>query len=82
LGLYGFAHCHIHHSLEETEGYHKMMHYYSTHYHKLLTLTPEKHELIPPTWYKYSSSAVDLSTRKGAIRDFFTKWIEWERATK
>lgn len=82
LGLYGFSHCHIYHSIEENEGYHCLTHYYSTHYHKLLLITKEEHKLIPDTWRKYTSQDVDLSTRKGAIKEFFTKWIEWEKSTK
>lgn len=82
LGLYGYSHCHIHHSMEEQESYYCLIHYYSTHYHKLLNIVPEKHELIPANWYKYTSMSVDANTRKNAIKEYAQKWIEWERATK
>ena len=82
LGLYGYAHCHRHHSHEEYEGFHKFIHYYSTHYHKLLTLTPTAKELIPQTWFKYSTKDVDTATRKGAIKECAQKWVEWETSTK
>lgn len=82
LGLYGFAHCHRHHSIEESEGYHKFIHYYSTHYHKLLTLAPEAHEVIPQTWYKYTTKDVDMNTRRSATKEFAQKWVEWETKTK
>ena len=82
LGLYGFAHCHRHHNNEENQGYMCLLHYYSTHYHKLLNPAPEKHEIIPATWYKYATTDVDVGTRKSAIKDYAQKWVDWEMATK
>ena len=67
---------------DRVENYHKLTHYYSTHYHKLIITTIENNNLIPATWYKYSSMAVDVNTRQNAIRDFTTKWITWEQQTK
>lgn len=82
IGLYGFAHCHRHHSTEEEKGYHCLIHYYSIHYHKLLELAPEKNDLIPQSWYKYSSTDVDHTTRKNAIKEYAQKWVDWELITK
>jgi len=36
LGFWGLYMCHIHHSLEEKNGYNCLSHYYATHYFKLL----------------------------------------------
>ena len=39
-------------------------------------------EVIPEAWYKYSAQAVDVSTKRKAIKDLMTKWVEWEKNTK
>lgn len=83
LGFWGLSKCHIYHSVEEKEGYHQLSHYYATHYFKLLQLddiSPVK--LIPDTWYKYTTQAVDNGTKKQSLKELMTKWIEWERKTK
>lgn len=82
LGLYGYSHCHLYHSKEEQDSYHYLIHYYSTHYHKLLTIAPEKHELIPQSWYKYTTMSVDKNTRQNAVKEYAQKQIDWERSTK
>lgn len=83
LGLWGYAHCHDSHEFEETCNYKQFHHYYMTHYFKLLQLTPIKNStIIPEQWYKYTSYAVDINTRRTAIKDLMNKWIEWEKSTK
>lgn len=83
IGLCGFAKCHIYHWIEETKGYECLLHYYSTHYHKLLNITPAaKTDIIPATWYKYSTMDVDINTKRQSTKDLMTKWIEWEKQTK
>lgn len=83
LGLWGFAQCHTYHQFEEMHNYRRMYHYYATHYFKLIQLDNiEKTEIIPSTWYKYSSQAVDNGTKKSAVKELMTKWVEWERSTK
>lgn len=83
LGLYGFAKCHDYHHLMETCAYRAVSHYYSTHYHKLLTIdTQQRQTIIPETWRKYSTMDVDVATRRTAVKELMTKWVEWERETK
>lgn len=83
LGLFGFAQCQTYHAIEETESYHKLLHYFSTHYHKLLQDKEIKSpELIPSNWYKYTTMDVDAGTKRSAIRELMTKWISWEKETK
>ena len=83
LGLWGLAKCHRYHSCEEKRGYNCLSHYYATHYFKLLQYDrPEKPKLIPDTWYKYTTHAVDSGTKRSAVKDLMTKWVEWERSTK
>lgn len=83
LGLRGFAICHDYHHLDETKNYRCLAHYYSTHYHKLIQLgeIPQP-KIIPSTWYKYTTMAVDVGTKKSAVKEMMTKWVEWERDTK
>lgn len=83
LGLWGLAKCHTYHMVEEKCGYRCLNHYYATHYFKLVQLADiPKPKLIPDTWYKYSTQAVDVGTKRGAVKDLMTKWVEWERKTK
>lgn len=83
LGLYGFSKCHCYHHLEETKGYMCLMHYYSTHYHKLINIDKlPQPEIVPQTWYKYSTMDVDSNTKRQAVQSFVRKWVEWETATK
>ena len=83
LGLYGFSKCHEYHRIEETKGYECLLHYYSTRYHKLLEIKniPEP-EIIPANWYKYTTMAVDVATKRQAVKTMTEKWVEWERNTK
>ena len=83
LGLCGFARCHDHHHIEETCNYRRLSHYYSTHYHKLLRIdTQVRQTIIPETWYKYTTMAVDTNTKRQAVKDLMTKWVNWEQDTK
>lgn len=83
LGLYGFAKCHEYHYLEESKGYECLIHYYATHYHRLLNIpTVSKPTIIPETWYKYNTMAVDGNTKRQATQTLMKKWVEWEQETK
>lgn len=83
LGLWGFSECHTYHQFEEAYNYRRFYHYYATHYFKLIPpIDIKKPEIIPASWYKYSSSAVDNGTKKTAIKELMNKWVEWERSTK
>ena len=83
LGLWGFFKCHIHQSQEEKEGYTLLSHYYSLHYFKLLQLEETNiPKLIPDSWYKYSTQAIDSGTKRNAVKELMEKWVEWEQSTK
>lgn len=83
LGLYGFAMCHNYHHIEETTSYIKLSTWYSKHEHKLLNLNQiPQPNLIPSNWYKYTTMAVDINTKREAVKTLMTKWVEWERTTK
>lgn len=83
LGLWGFAHCHDSHQFEEEKNLKELMHYYATHYFKLLQQEriPEV-KVIPDVWYKYTSQSVDVNTRRSTVKDLMNKWIGWEKTTK
>ena len=83
LGLWGLSKCHIYHVFEEKRAYCRLSHYYATHYFKLIQ--PEdftQPKLLPESWYKYTTQAVDTNTKKQTIKELMTKWVEWERKTK
>lgn len=83
LGLYGFAKCHEYHHIEETKGYMKLLHYYSTHHHKLLSITDiPRPDIIPSNWYKYATKDVDTNTKRQAVKMMMDKWASWEQTTK
>ena len=83
LGLWGYAKKQREHYYEESKAYKKLQHYYMSHYFRLLPAGEEdKKELIPASWYKYSASAVDIGTKRSAIKELYGKWIEWEKDTK
>ena len=83
LGLCGFAKAHEYHHIAETKGYQCLLHYYSTHYHKLLESKniPEP-DIIPSSWYKYTTMDVDTNTKRQAVKTMMEKWVQWERDTK
>lgn len=83
LGLWGFAKCQTYHQFEEMQGLSCLQHYYATHYFRLISTEEfSKPEIIPITWYKYSTQSVDPSTKRSSIKDLIQKWINWEKATK
>ena len=83
LGLYGFAKCHEYHYFAENKGFESLLHYYSTRYHKLIHVNFNQQEnIIPETWYKYTTMAVDAGTKRQAIKTMMEKWVQWERDTK
>lgn len=83
LGLRGYAMCQEYHYIEENCSYKQLSRYYAKHYYKLLEIENiERPKLIPENWYKYTTMAVDVGTKRNAIRELMTKWIDWERSTK
>lgn len=83
LGLYGMAKSQDRHHIEETKAYRKLQEYYTTHYHKLLVLEEiPRPTIIPQLWYKYTSMAVDMNTRRNAIKELQESWVKWETSTK
>lgn len=83
MGIRRFARDHSKHFMEESESYRSLLHYYSTHYHKLLKIEVyNAPNLIPESWYKYDTFAVDMKTKANYIQDLTRRWIDWERQTQ
>ena len=83
LGLSGFARCHDYHHICETKEYRQLSHYYSTHFHKLIKLEQLKQpQIVPDSWYKYTTLDVDTSTKRNAVKELMEKWVAWEKETK
>lgn len=83
LALRGFARCHDYHHICETKNYRKLSHYYSTHYHKLIQLNKlDQPQIVPESWYKYTTLDVDISTKRNAVKELMAKWVKWETETK
>lgn len=83
LCLRGYAAQQEHQFIEESNSYKYLLRYYTKHYHKLLLIenVPQP-KIIPETWFKYTTMAVDTGTKRNAIKECMTKWVEWERSTK
>lgn len=83
LGLWGYARCQDYHHFEEEQGCRQLYFYYASHYFRLIQISEiPKPQIIPDTWYKYTSQAVDITTKQKTVKELITKWIEWERSTK
>ena len=83
LGLDGYAKCHKHHYLEETEGYHRLCEYCISHHNKMIQPRDMKRpDVIPESWYRFDRKDVDVSTKQNGVKDAIRKWVRWEKETK
>lgn len=83
IGIKTYAKDHMKQFIEESQYYRSLLHYYSSHYHRLLKIdTPKDMKIIPDSWYKYSTMSVDVVTKQNTIKDLMKKWIDWEKSTR
>lgn len=83
LGLGGYKRCHEYHYIEETVEYRRVCRYFINHHNKLIPEKPiENPNIIPESWYKYSRQDVDSATKKNAVKNGLTSWVNWEADTK
>lgn len=83
LGLKGYRDCHEYHFLHESCMYRKLNRYYVNHYNKLIPeMEFEQVSEIPESWYNYKRTDVDSSTKRNAVKNALTRWVEWETETK
>lgn len=83
LGLKGYKRCHEYHYLQETCAYRGLCRYFINHHNKLIPEMPiENPKVIPESWYKYTRQQVDSATKKNAVKNGLTVWVDWEKETK
>lgn len=83
LGLSGYKKCHEYHYLAETMSHVKLCNYFVTHHNMLISEEKISNpNTIPENWYKYSRQDVDDNTKKNAVKNGLTMWVDWERETK
>lgn len=81
LGFYGYKECQDYHYIEESKNHMDLCEYYMDRYDRLIPQKINFSSPIPQKWYQYSKDEVDKSTRKAAIMNGFSKWVEWETDT-
>ena len=83
LGFWGFAACHDYHHFMEEKDYRELSHYYATHCFRLIHVenVPQPN-IIPESWHKYKAQEVDVGTKRTALKELMTKWVDWEKETK
>lgn len=82
LSLKGYSKCQEYHYLEENDNYLNFLHYYLSTYQKLIKPKEIEIDIIPSSWYKYAREDVDNNTRRNAIKELMSKWVNWEKETK
>lgn len=83
IGLEGYKRCHEYHYLEETCTYREICRYFINHHNKLIPYANvESPKVIPDSWYRYSRQDVDNSTKRTAVKNGMTMWVDWEKETK
>lgn len=83
LGLSGYKKCHEYHYISETLSHIKLCNYFVTHHNMLVPESKvENPKTIPENWYKYTRQDVDGNTKKNAVKNGLTMWVDWERETK
>lgn len=83
LNLHGFKRMHEHHFADETRAMVEVDSFYVNHENNLIP----KSEInvtsqIPANWYNYVRKDVDATTKRRAVRDAMTKWVNWENDTR
>lgn len=83
LGLPGFKRMHEYHFADESKGMRETSRYFINHYNMLLEDGhPADPHVIPRGWMGYTRQQVTAETKRKAVRDLLTRWVEWERETK
>ena len=83
LSLCGYQKCHEYHYWCENASYLKLKHHYFKYHNKLIKEKEiENPNLILKSWYNYTRSDVDISTKRNAVKSGLEKWVDWERETK
>lgn len=82
LNLKGYAKCHMYHYLSENKDYIELNHYFHRRHNKLITeKSVSNPKIIPTSWFAYSRTDADATTKRNAVKTGLEKWIEWETDT-
>ena len=80
LGFYGYSKFHEHQYIEESRRYQKFCLDYTKKYGKLIYMDKiDNPEVIPQTWYNYSTDDVNTQTKIQSIKNGFETWVNWEK---
>ena len=83
LGLPGYKRMHEFHYFAESTAMRSVHRYFINHFGKLINFAhPANPAAIPASWFNYGRFDVDPSTKRKAIKEGFSKWRDWEAATK
>ena len=83
LGLNGYSACHEHHYVEESNAYRKLCKYFIQIHNKLVPYSDvDNPSLIPDSWYNHLRQDVDMATKRNAVKNGLSTWIDWEKETK
>jgi hypothetical protein len=83
LNLRGYKRYHEYQFYCDTKMYGKINKYFINHHSELIPEIEIKDPgVIPDAWYRYKREEVDTQTKRNAIENGMTRWVEWERDTK
>lgn len=83
LGLMGFKRMHEYHFADESKNMRMTHKYFINHYNMLLEGGhPVDPQALPHSWMGYTRQQVTHETKRKAVRDLLTRWVEWEKETK
>lgn len=82
LNLDGYQYCHKYHYLCETLSHREIQDFYIKKYNKMIPEAKvDSSSAIPANWYSYTRQAVDIQTKRNAVKTAFEKAIKWEKDT-
>lgn len=83
LNLYGYEQIHLHQYEDESKAYKDIARYYILNYGSPLCLGEiENPDLLDQSWLRTKREDIRSSTKKQAVEECFSKWVDWERDTK
>lgn len=83
LNLHGFKRMHEWNYKEESNALVKVDSFYMNHENTFIPETSvNTASQIPANWRSYHRQDVDATTKRRAVKDAMSKWVEWERQTK
>lgn len=82
MALDGYSCCHRWHYICETMTRSKLHKFYIKQYNKLLIDSKvDTGSVIPTSWRQVSRFDVDPNTKKNAVKNGVSAWIDWEKKT-